>query len=244
MLIVNADDPGRSVTATDAALACFARGRITSTSAMVFMRDSVRAAKLATEAGIPVGLHINLSEAFSGDNVPGTVRAAHDEVRRFLKSSKFALILFHPLLTRQFALSFQAQVDEFRRLYGREPSHFDGHQHLHLSTNMLLQGLLPAGAKVRRSFSFEPGERSFVNRAYRGAIDRRIGRRHRLTRHFYCLSHCLSPQKLDRVVALAASSDVEIMTHPERAAEFAFLISGEFAAALSKAPTGSYAELQ
>jgi predicted glycoside hydrolase/deacetylase ChbG (UPF0249 family) len=37
MLIVNADDWGRSVAETDSALRCYQAGRITSVSAMVFM---------------------------------------------------------------------------------------------------------------------------------------------------------------------------------------------------------------
>jgi len=47
MLIVNADDWGRSLAETDAALRCLKRGRITSVSAMVFMQDFKRAARLA-----------------------------------------------------------------------------------------------------------------------------------------------------------------------------------------------------
>ena len=62
MIIINADDWGRSERETDAALSTYKRGRITSASAMVFMRDSGRAADLAKDAGIDVGLHFNLSE--------------------------------------------------------------------------------------------------------------------------------------------------------------------------------------
>ena len=46
MLIINADDWGRSVAETDAALKCCKGGRITSLSAMAFMEDSERAADL------------------------------------------------------------------------------------------------------------------------------------------------------------------------------------------------------
>jgi predicted glycoside hydrolase/deacetylase ChbG (UPF0249 family) len=47
VLIINADDWGRSPAETDAALDCFSNGRITSVTAMVFMADSKRAADLA-----------------------------------------------------------------------------------------------------------------------------------------------------------------------------------------------------
>jgi len=46
MLIINADDFGRSELETDVILKCYHERRITSTTAMVFMADSVRAADL------------------------------------------------------------------------------------------------------------------------------------------------------------------------------------------------------
>jgi len=63
MLIINADDWGRSRTETDAALQCYEKGRITSASAMVFMEDSERAADIAKENQVDVGLHLNFSVA-------------------------------------------------------------------------------------------------------------------------------------------------------------------------------------
>ena len=61
MLIINADDYGRNAAATDNTLRVFRRGAIISASAMVFMDDSERASQLALEAGLEVGLHLNLS---------------------------------------------------------------------------------------------------------------------------------------------------------------------------------------
>ena len=65
MLIINADDWGRSVAETDAALRCYKEGRITSVSAMVFMEDSERAAELAKENELDVGLHLNFTDKFT-----------------------------------------------------------------------------------------------------------------------------------------------------------------------------------
>src|SRR4051812_42150594 len=145
MLIVNADDLGRARAATDNILATFSRGRISSTSAMVFMEDSARAAELALASGIDVGLHINFSEEFTAEGVPAKLRAQHDRIRRFLKSSKYALLFYHPFLRRQFRGVYEAQHAEFVRLYRREPSHLDGHQHMHLASNVLIQRVLPGG---------------------------------------------------------------------------------------------------
>jgi chitin disaccharide deacetylase len=244
MLIVNADDLGRDRAATDAALACHARKRVTSTSAMVFMEDSERAADLALIAGIDVGLHINLSEPFTAANTPTRLRAPHDEIRRFLKRSKYALLLYRPGLRDAFRQVFEWQYCEFMRLYDREPSHFDGHQHLHLSSNMLFQRVIPAGTRVRRSFSFRTGEKSFVNRCYRAVVDRHLKRRHRLTDYFFSLAHHLSLDRLERVTTLARGHDVELMTHPQLTAEFEFLMSDGYATAVSHVRMAGYDALE
>ena len=43
---------------------------------------------------------------------------------------------------------------------------------MHLCANLLLSDMIPAGIKMRRNFSFWPGEKSWLNRAYRALIDR------------------------------------------------------------------------
>ena len=85
MLIINADDWGGWNTATDAALACFAKGRITSVSAMVFMEDSERAAELAKEQRIDAGLHLNFNQKFTAAHCPAEVLKHQDRTRRFLR---------------------------------------------------------------------------------------------------------------------------------------------------------------
>lgn len=240
MLIVNADDLGRTKAATDAALSCYAENRITSTTAMVFMEDSERAAELALSSGIDVGLHINLSERFSAGSVPARLRDSHNQVCRFLNASKYALILYHPMLAGKFRYVFEAQHAEFLRLYGRPPSHFDGHQHMHLASNMLIQRILPAGSKVRRSFSFRPGEKGLVNRWYRSAVDRCLAHRHRLANHFFSLSHHLTLDRLERVITLAKEANVELMAHPQRVAEYDFLMGDGYGEAVSQVRLAGY----
>src|SRR4051794_1033769 len=102
MLIVNADDLGRSPVATDRIMTCFAAGRIAAASAMVFMEDSERAAVLAKESGLDIGLHLNFTESFTGANVPLQLRREHERIRRFLLLSKYALLLYNPFLRRAF----------------------------------------------------------------------------------------------------------------------------------------------
>jgi predicted glycoside hydrolase/deacetylase ChbG (UPF0249 family) len=243
MLIVNADDLGRSKAATDNAFSCYVRERISSASAMVFMEDSERAAELALTSGIDIGLHINFSERFSGKFVPEEVRSSQERICRFLRTSKYALLLYNPFLRAQFREVFQAQYLEFVRLYGRKPSHLDGHQHMHLASNMLIDAIVPRGTRVRRSFSFSPGEKSVVNRLYRAGVDHWLTRRHRLTDYFFALGQHTTRTRLERVISLSEDSNVELMTHPQMRHEYDFLMSDDYGLALSRTRLAGYAEL-
>lgn len=239
MLTINADDFGRSRQETDAVLACYKAGRVTSTSAMVFMEDSERAAGLVRQCGLEVGLHLNFSQEFTyNPRVIPRFAKAHRSIVRFLCSSKYALLFYHPLLRRQFRDAFDGQLKEFVRLYGKQPSHFDGHRHMHLCTNMLLDRILPEGQKVRGSFSFSRGEKSALNRAYRHWVNRRLAARHRLTDYFFALSQNLQSDRFDRLLQLAATADVEIMTHPTSEAEAALLMSDNYTRAIQSLRVG------
>jgi predicted glycoside hydrolase/deacetylase ChbG (UPF0249 family) len=224
MLIVNADDWGRSVGETTAALGCYKAGRITSVSAMIFMDDSGRAAELALANGVDVGLHLNFTQKFTGKGYSKNIASCHHRIVTFLTRNKYSQLIYNPLLRSDFTCSFRAQVAEFERLYGRSPSHIDG----------LWSPIIPRGMKVRRNFSFWRGEKSPVNRAYRRFVDRSLSRRYRLTGYFFDLTQCIRENKLRRVETLAKSDTVELMTHPADATESKFLMSDEFAALLTR----------
>jgi chitin disaccharide deacetylase len=209
-------------------VACHRSRCITATSAMVFMRDSVRAAAIAKDSGITVGLHLNLSQRFTEPGLPSHIDADHERVVRFLTQTKYAVVLYHPLLRRQFRTAVQAQLEEFSRLYGHAPSHIDGHQHQHLSSNVLIDELIPRGFIVRRSFSFTRGEKGFVNRSYRQYVDRYLRRRYKTADYFFALEHRNRDSHLKRVFALAETATVELMTHPVRRDDFEFLMSDEY----------------
>jgi len=160
MLIINADVWGRSAVETDAALRCYEAGRITSVSAMVFMANSERAAELAKENQVNAGLHLNYSETFTGRNNSERLSECHNRLVRYLMRNKYSQLFYNPFLRKAFSYSYQAQVEEFERLFGKPPSHIDGHHHMHLCANLLLSKLIPAGMKIRSNFSFWPGEKS------------------------------------------------------------------------------------
>lgn len=243
MIIVNADDWGRSAAETDAAAACHRAGRITSVSAMVFMRDSERAAALAKARGIDVGLHLNLTEPFDADVADARLVASQRRLCDFLGASRYALLLYHPGLRAEFRSVYAAQLAEFVRLYGAPPTHVDGHHHQHLCTNLLLEPQIARGAKVRRSFHFRTGDKSPLNRAYRRLTDACLARRYRTTDFFFSLAQCLRTQRLGEVRQLAETFSVELMTHPAQGAESDFLMSAECLALFDRLPMASYANL-
>ena len=240
MLIINADDWGRSVLETDAALRCYKAGRVTSVSAMVFMADSERAAELAGENKIVPGLHLNFDENFTAKSNRGRVDECHGRTVRFLRGNKFAQLLYNPFLRGAFSYSCHAQFEEFMRLFGRSPSHVDGHHHMHLCANLLFSKMIPAGTQMRRNFSFWPGEKSALNRGYRRLVDRWLARRYRLTDYFFDLTQCLQEKKMSRVAELAKSSKVELMTHPAVRDEAEYLMGDTFQGFLQGLDLGSY----
>ena len=227
VLIVNADDWGRDVETTDRIIECVLRGAVSSASAMVFMEDSERAAALARERGVDVGLHLNFTSPFSAPLAPGRLAEHGERVSRFLLRNRLAQVMYHPGLASSFEYVVAAQLEEFRRIYGAEPRRVDGHHHMHLCANVLFAGLLPAGTIARRNFSFQPGKKSGVNRFYRGVIDRLLARRHRLTDYFFSLPPLQPAERLDRVFAVARRSVVEVETHPINPEEYRFLAGGE-----------------
>jgi len=226
MIILNADDWGRDAETTDRILECFNQGSLSSTSGMVFMEDSERAAALAIEHGVDVGLHFNFTSVFSAPTATGRLSEFHQRVARFLLRNPLSKIFYNPLLVGAFEYLVKAQLDEYRRIYGGEPRRVDGHHHMHLCANVLFAGLLPAGTIARRNFSFLAGERSAENRLYRGVIDRILARQHRMTDFFFSLPPLEPEERLDRIFAIGRRSVVEIETHPINSEEHKFLTQG------------------
>ncbi len=240
MLIINADDVGRCREETDIAVALFRERRLTSGTFMMFMEDTERAVALAREHQMGTGLHLNLSQAYNGRRPSAAAQAAHERVVRFMKRSKFAVLLYHPGLRGAFRDVFRSQADEYERLFGHAPRHVDGHQHRHLCMNLLWEEIIPRGCSVRRNFSFFPGDKSPVNRAYRRWVDARLARRYRLAGYFFSLGQCLRGQRIDVPAGLARTNPVEVMTHPIHAEEATFLRGAGFEQVFGGLTMGDY----
>jgi predicted glycoside hydrolase/deacetylase ChbG (UPF0249 family) len=227
LLLINADDWGRDRTTTDRTLDCIRAGAVSSVSAMLCMEDSERAAAIAQERGIDAGLHLNLTTAFSMSSAPQRLMEHQERLSRYLSWHRFGQVVFHPGLASSFAYVVAAQLEEFRRLYGRAADRIDGHHHAHLCANVVLGKLLPERAIVRRNFSFQPGEKSLANRLYRGRVDRMLARRYCLVDYFFALEPLEPADRLRQIFSRARQFIVEVETHPVNPNEYRFLQSGE-----------------
>ena len=223
-LILNADDWGRDQETTNRIFDCLKRQTISSVSAMVFMEDSQRSAAMAREAKVDAGLHLNFTTRFSAPGVPPKLGQAQSKIGDYLLRRRFNSAVFHPGLIRDFQYVVAAQLEEFQRLYGTAPKRVDGHHHMHLCANVLFRGLLPGGTVARRNFSFQPGEKSWINRQYRQVVDRALARRHCLTDYFFSLPPLEPQSRLERIRELAEDFVVEVETHPVKSDEYRFLM--------------------
>jgi hypothetical protein len=226
-VIVNADDWGRDSETTERIYECIALGTVSSTSAMVFMKDSERAAWLAQEQGVNCGLHLNFTTPFTSPKCAPRLLEHQGRLVRYLRRNRWAQTVYHPGLASSFEYAVREQLEEFERTFGRAPLRIDGHHHMHLCANVLFGKFLPAGTIVRRNFSFRPGEKSGINRLYRGVIDRVLARRHRLTDYFFSLMPIEPQRRIAEIFSIARQSITEVETHPVNPEEYKFLTSGE-----------------
>lgn len=119
-LIVNADDFGLTAGVSEGIVEGHVRGVVTSTSLMV---DSPSAAHAARLAGEHPGLSIGLHFV---DDTPALDEPGHA------------------------ARELSRQLDRFRELMGREPTHVDSHHHVHIARMPLFAPLVePLGVPLR-----------------------------------------------------------------------------------------------
>jgi predicted glycoside hydrolase/deacetylase ChbG (UPF0249 family) len=239
-VIINADDWGYDKYSTDRALESFLAGRITSTSAVVYMADSARAAAIARANSLTtVGLHLNLTAPYQVP-VSDTVRERHDQVVRFFASPSAARWIYNPLLHRTVRAVIQDQIAAFHALYECPPDHLDSHHHMHISPNVLLDGGIPPRWPVRRSFTFLPGEKSTANRAARALINAYLAGRHPTTDYFLEIG---AFERLSRARNLAAAT-VELMAHPASTRDYELLMSDRWTEQLAGWRLGGFSDLR
>ena len=243
MLIVTADDYGKTRHATDSILKCFSNKRITSASAMVFMEDSERAASLASKTNLEIGLHVNFTLAYSAPNISPELGSHQERVLPYLTRNNYTEVFYNPFLANSFHFLFISQLEEYERLYGRKPDFYNGHHHAHLCANVLAGKMIPKGARVRRSFTFEPGERNWFNRLYRRYLNGIVARRFISTDRFYSIIPVRNQERLREILTFAVKETVEIEVHPENIVETEFLMSDEYRHLMDGVHMGSFQQL-
>lgn len=243
MLIITADDYGKTRHSTDSILKCFSNKRITSASVMVFMEDSERAATLASQTSLEVGLHLNFTLPFSTSNIPLKLREHQNRIISYLTKYKLSQVIYNPFLTDSFNFVFLPQQAEFVRLYGKNPDFYNGHHHMHLCANVLLSKMIPKDARVRRTFTFAQGEKNPFNRMYRHILDIFVSRRFISTDCFFSIVPVQNYERLQNIFNRAAGNTIEIEVHPENIEEIEFLLSDQYQHLIDAVHVGGFRQL-
>ena len=252
LLIVNADDWGYNQMTTDAILATFDAERISSTSAMIYMSDSERAAAIAKERGLPVGLHLNFTEPFSDPATPASLRERQAHIIKYLgeatdspdpAAARLRRWVYDPRLHSAVDALIDEQLERFQELYGKPPTHFDGHNHIDLCPNVFLSQAIPPGSKMRNTRDCFPIDRSAAGLARAG---RQVFRARRFagTRYLLHLAFLdLEPGHVDPLLDLAKQMPIEVMAHPAFPNDGAKLMSDTWGEVLAENRVGSFADL-
>jgi chitin disaccharide deacetylase len=246
LLIVNADDLGLEVEVTDAILDCFRSRAISSTTALVWMRDSDRAAEIARRERIPTGLHLNLIEPYTASDVPPRVADTQRRVVERLGSGGLGPQLYHRAWSEDFGQCIRDQLSRFTELYRMPPTHLDGHRHMHLAMNALLSRSLEPVRRCRRPVNRPAVESASYKRLARSALSVLV--RLRFTTTDACFSlRSLHPELggsgLDEALARARRRSVELFVHPGYRDELPLLCSDEWRAWVATHRLGSFDDL-
>ena len=243
MLIINADDLGRDREITNRCLDCYENRLITSASAMVFMEGSQFAAERAATASLETGLHLNYTLPFDSPEAPLRLKERQASILSYLNQAKWMSVLYNPLLKRDFEYVYQRQFQEYCRLYGEEPAKIDGHHHMHLCMNMIINPFIPSGQRVRRNLTFGVRQKSIVNRAFRKIVDAWLLGRYCCTDFVFGFEHLCVPDNQKDIIRKAHSLTVELVVHPGITEEYNFINSSHFKKLVSNVPKGTYGML-
>lgn len=183
LLIVNADDLGLSPGVNAGIVRAHADGIVTSASLMVRQPAAREAVALAAEhAALALGLHVDLGQwdYVGGEWVAAYLRCAQADERAV-------------------ELECRLQLQTFRALLGRDPTHLDSHQHVHDSEpTASVMGALAAelGVPLRgRSIRYEGG---FYGQSGRGEP----------------APEGITPERLSRLIYELAPGWTELACHP------------------------------
>ena len=243
MLIITADDFGKNLATTNNIIKCSAKKSISSVSAMVFMHDSERAASLSRMSGLEIGLHLNFTEPFTSENVPYDIRLHQRKISNYLNLHRLMQLIYNPILCNSFIKVYNAQLDEFKRLYNKLPSFFNGHHHMHLCSNMVLGRLIPEKSRIRGTFTFHTGEKNFINLCYRYFLTKFLTKHYITTTSFFSIAPIHNEKRINSIFQRAHRENVEVEVHPENHEEKKFLLSKQYQELLIDTSRGTFGNL-
>ena len=246
LLIVNADDWGYDEEVTRMIADCHLAGGLTSTTAMMFMEGTEEAAARAKELpALGVGLHLNLIEGYTERATPPATRDRQRRLLEYFRPRRRRRWLYDPRVRHDVDRIIADQLERFVELYGRQPSHLDGHHHCHLAANVLLSSNLPRGMAIRNALSdaHRPNPLTDVLRLTRRKL---LSPRFRSTDFFFSIETAwpgLAGTPPAGKLGLSQQASVEVMVHPAFPHEYAPLQSPEWTEALGGLPTGTFDDL-
>ncbi|XP_032509768.1 carbohydrate deacetylase isoform X2 [Phocoena sinus] len=132
-LVVTADDFGYCPRRDEGIVEAFLAGAVTSVSLLVNGAAAESAAELARRHRIPTGLHANLSEGRPVGPARHGASSLLGPEGFFLGKMGFReAVAAGEVVLPQVRGELEAQLSRFRELLGRDPTHVDGHQHVHV----------------------------------------------------------------------------------------------------------------
>jgi predicted glycoside hydrolase/deacetylase ChbG (UPF0249 family) len=200
-LIINADDLGRTIGINDGIFEAHARGIVTSATLMVGCDAAGdAAARLADHPRLGVGLHVTLTGA-RPTLPPSAVPSLTDAVGNLPRKPEL-IASFAPA---EVAAEIRNQLQIFRDLTGRLPTHFDSHHHSH-RLPIVLDALIAIAQEHRL-----PVRRS-SDRVAERLHDARLDTTSTFTESFFGKGATLA--HLREIVASLPAGTHELMCHP------------------------------
>jgi len=228
-LIITADDLGIDARRDDGILLCFARGAITQASLMVRGKSAESGAVAARRIGLPMGLHLDLTETPPSAEPSSIASLLDGEGNKLGKHGLREAVIRGAVTQEHVEREAEAQIAAFTRLAGAAPRHVDGHQHVH-TIPQLAAWLAPVLARhgVRTTRIPEQSEVE-VDSLQAAAFYRSVVEDGRTSRAVFAASGITSTEafigldlmglasasdRLARAVRESEGESVELMTHP------------------------------
>lgn len=228
-LIITADDLGIDPRRDDGILLAYARGAITQASLMVRGPSAARAARDAMRIGLPIGLHLDLTETPAcapREAIPSLLDASGNKLGKHGLRAAVAQGIVERAHVEE---ETRAQLRAFRALTGVDATHVDGHQHVH-TVPALAAWLAPVFREASVRTTRIPEQRAVhVDDPKSAAFYRSVAHDAATSRALYAaegissteafigldlMGFASSPAKLEEALLGIATGSIELMCHP------------------------------